>query len=451
MQNGIGARAVAVLSLALGACASSGQSERYDAMRVQLARARAESAPSADVDPLASTAELSRSALVAAVLERNPGVELARASWQAALARYPQETALSDPIFGYSVRPRSFGSDEVEHANDFMLSQDLPFPGKLALRGERALAEADVAANELDTERVKLAALASRLFDEYWLSERALDTNAQHVALLDEARRVALSRYAAGSGSQQDVLAAETEQAMLSHREIELGAERRILAERINTLLLRPPDQALPAPPRELEPEPARDLDDQALIARALEKRPELRAREAEVRAREADVALARREFLPDFTLRAAYEESWQEDPHKPVVGIEFNVPLQLGRRRAALEEADARLARERSRLRRHEDRVRLQVASAVVRLREWQHLLDISQARLLPVARDRVVGARAAFASGETSFLELIDAERALRTAEQATFEARAVLSVRNAELARALGETRGLEEEGR
>ena len=383
------------------------------------------------------------------MLERNPGLEAARASWQAALARYPQETALSDPTFGYSVRPRSFGSDEVDPANDFMLSQDLPFPGKRALRGDRALAEADVAANELDTERVQLAALAARLFDEYWLSERALDSNAQHVALLEEARHVALSRYAAGSGSQQDVLAAETEHAMLSHREIELGAERRILTERINTLLHRPLGLALPVAPRELEPEPARDLDDQALIARALEKRPELRAREAEVRAREADVALARREFLPDFTLRAAYEGSWQEDPLKPVVGIEFNVPLQLGRRRAALEEADARLARERSRLRRLEDRVRLQVASAVERLREWQHLLHISQTRLLPVARDRVVGARAAFASGEASFLELVDAERALRTAEQATFEARAALSVRNAELARALGETNALEEE--
>jgi cobalt-zinc-cadmium efflux system outer membrane protein len=428
-------------ALALGACATGGQNERYHEMRERLSRIQ--TAPQADEDPLANTPTLSRSALVAAVLERNPSVEAARASWQAALARYPQETALADPMFGYSVRPRSFGSSQVDPANDFALSQALPFPGKLALRGERALAEADAAANAVDVERVQLAALASRLFDEYWLAERALETNTQHLTLLDEAHSVALSRYSAGRGSQQDVLAAETEQAMLSHREIELGAERRVLAERINTLLHRPPQLELPTSPRELTAEPARDLDERGLVAQALEQRPELRARQADVRAREADVSLARREFFPDFTLRAAYEGSWQEDPLKPVVGIEVNVPLQLGRRRAALEEADARLSREKSRLRQLEDRVRLEVTSAIERLRESQHLLHISRERLVPAARDRVAGARAAFASGESTFLELVDAERSLRTAEQAEFEARASLAVRGAELSRALGET--------
>lgn len=445
-------RAAAVCTaaaLAVGACATGGQSERYDSMREQLSRIRV--APRADENPFATAPTLSRTALVAAVLERNPGVEAARASWQAALARYPQETALADPMFGYSARPWSFGSSQVDPANDFSLSQALPFPGKLALRGDRALAEADAAGSGVDAERVRLAALASRLFDEYWLAERALETNTQHIGLLDEAHAAALSRYSAGKGSQQDVLAAETEQAMLSHREIELGAERRVLAERINTLLHRAPQLELPASPRELESEPARDLDEAELVARALESRPELRAKRAEVRAREADVGLARREFLPDFTLRAAYEGSWQEDPLKPVVGIEVNIPLQLGRRRAALEEADARLSREQSRLRQLEDRVRFEVASALERLRESQHLLHISQERLVPAASDRVAGARAAFASGDATFLELVEAERALRTAEQAEFEARASLAVRTAELARALGEPPATEEERR
>jgi outer membrane protein TolC len=160
------------------------------------------------------------------------------------------------------------------------------------------------------------------------------------------------------------------------------------------------------------------------------------------VRAREAEVSLARREFLPDFKVRGGYETSWQEDPLKPVVGVELNVPLQLGRRRAALEEADALLSREQSRLRALEDRIRFEVTSAVERLRESQHLLEIAQQRRLPPARDRVVGARAAFASGQITFLEFVDAERSLLAAEQAEFEVRADVSVRRAALARALGE---------
>jgi outer membrane protein TolC len=430
------------LVAALCACASTEQRNHYASLSTQLASTSEAARASGDADPLGDSHVLERGALVALVLERNPGIEAKRAAARAALARWPQETALPDPTFGYALRPASIGSNEVDTAQDFALSQSLPFPGKLALRGERALAEADAATSDVENERVELAALTSRLFGEYWLSERALETNEQHLALLDEVQRAALSRYASGRGSQQDVLATETEAAMLSHRAIELGAERRVIAERINTLLHRAPDLELPAAPRELEPEPPRELDAAALTARALENRPELRASESEVRAREADVGLARREFFPDFTLRAGYEGSWQEDPLKPFVGIELNVPLQLGRRRAALVEADARLAREKSRLRRLEDRVRLQVAVAVQRLQESQHLLHISRERLLPAARNRVAGAQARFASGELPFLELIDAERALRSAEQAEFDARASLSLRGVELSRALGE---------
>ncbi len=436
------AAVAALFALVLAACFGGGQGERYQAMRDSLARERPRAGEAAD-DSLRGTSELTRDALVASVLARNPGLDAARATARAALARWPQETALPDPTFGYAARPRSFGSDEVDPASDFTLEQAIPFPGKLGLRGERALAEAEAAQGELSTERTRLASVASIAFDEYWLAERALETNAEQRELIGRSHEVTLSRYASGTGPQQDVLAAQTEQAMLEHRKIELDTERRIAGERINVLLHRDPALALPPPPRELEQPPSHELDEKALVTRALESRPELRAAQAMVRAREADVSLARREFLPDFTLRGAYEGSWQEDPLKPLVGIELNVPLQLGRRRAALEEAEARLERERSRLRRLDDQIRLQVAVAIERLRESLHLLELTHERLLPAARARAQGARAGFASGRVSFLELIDAERALRAAGQAELEARAKTSRRHAELARALGET--------
>lgn len=434
----------AVLPLVfLTACATT-TSTRYHQLTEDWQRAESAAPPADAGDPLFEGAStLERAELLRLVLERNPTVRAARDAWRAALARYPQVTALDDPMFSYDLRPLSIGSDEVHTANDFGVSQAIPFPGKLALRGEAALAEAESAQGDLEAERVQLAALASRLFDEYWLAERAIETNAQHAALLGDAHRVALSRYASGTGTQQDVLAAETEQGMLSHQERELAAQRRIVAERINSLLHRGPGLPLPPPPRELESGfSSDDLDAPALVARALESRPELRALAAMVRAREAELGLARREFLPDFTVRGGYQTSWQEDPLKPVVGVELNVPLQLGRRRAALEEADARLSREQSRVRALEDRIRFEVTSAVERLRESQHLLEISQERRLPPARDRVVGARAAFSSGQITFLEFVDAERSLLAAEQAEFEVRADLSVRRATLARALGE---------
>jgi outer membrane protein, heavy metal efflux system len=446
--NAAAAGVAAVLVLAVTGCLSGGQGDRYRSMQQALARAQAESVSDAP-DPFAGESELTRDALLRSVVERNPTLAASRAAWQASLARYPQETALPDPRFGYAARPRSFNSDEVDPGNDFSLSQSFPFPGKLGLRGERALAEADAARSEFDGDRVRLAATASATFDEYWLSERALETVDAQLGLIQDARRVALERYAGGTGAQQDVLGADAEGAMLEHRRIELASARRIAAERINTLLHRDPRSPLPAPSRELVLDTSHDQPEDALVNHALETRPELRAQAALVRARETDVAIARREFLPDFTVRGGYETSWQETPLRPVVGIELNLPLQLERRRAALEEADARLTRERSRQRQLEDQVRLQVVSALERLREAAHLREISNERLIPTARARAVAARAAFVAGRTTFLELIDAERAVRAAEEAELAARAALASRGAELRRALGDDPVLAEE--
>lgn len=442
----------AAVALSAGlACASTEQIERYRAQALEVARPLAIAATEGQADPVAGAGQLSRRDLVSQVLSRNPGLEASRAAWQAALARYPQVVSLPDPRLEYSVRPRSISDREVDPAHDVELSQPLPFPGKLGLRGEIALASADAAFEGVAAEQVRLASLASIAFDEYWLADVALATNAEHLAFAEELHATALARYATGTASQLEVLEAETEVAMLLHGEIELAAERRIAGERINLLLHREPVLPLPPPARELEAATEHDLDVDALVERALSRRPELRARAAETRANRAAVALAEREFLPDFELQAGYAGSMQESPLRPFLGIELELPIQLGRRRAALDEANALLARGRSRSRGLEDRVRFEVVVAIERLREAQHLLELSRERLLPAARDRAASARSAFQSGQAGFPELVSAERALRSAEFGEHEALANLSRRRAELSRTLGETAGLEEEKR
>lgn len=442
----------ALLALAvLSACVAARQDARYRAQREGLARTQADRDIEASHDEIGDASELTRIALVTAVLGRNPGIDAARATWQAALARYPQEVALADPIFGYGVRPRSFSSSEVDPAQDFELSQFLPFPGKRGLRGDMALAVADAANEGVESERVRLAALASQIFDAYWLADRAIEANAAHQGLLEKFREAALGRYASGVGAQQEVLAAETELALLEHRGIELSVERRIAVERLNTLLHRAPALALPPPQRTLDVAQVRELDAEALAQRALERRPEQRALASRIEAREAAVALAQREYLPDFTLRGAYEGSWQETPLRPYVGIELNLPIQLERRRAAVDEAKAMLARDRSRGHALGDRVRFEVTAAVERLQEAGHLLALSRERLLPAARDRVTSARAGFESGQVDFLALIEAERALRAAELGALEAEADQSRRSAQLSRALGEIAAIGEDAK
>ncbi len=390
---------------------------------------------------------LDRRALIERVLERNPTVRAARYAWRAALARYPQVTALEDPTLGVGVAPLSFGSNEVEDAEKFDLSQRFPFPGKLRLRGEAALGEAEAASHDLGAVQLRLATLASLLFDDYYVAARSLELNAEHIALLEDFQRIATARYEAGAASQQDPIQAETELTHAQHREILYSTTLRVTAEQINALLRRAPQMALPPPPARAELPEALDLPIDQLRAQALAAHPELAAAGARITAGQARVALARREYFPDVTLVGAYDRLRPADDLQPFVGIQLSVPLQLGRRRAALEEAEARLEQVRSERTALEDEVLVGVESAADRLAEAHHEVHFYGDRLLPAARDRVEAARAGFETGRNSFLALIDAERNLRDVELAYEQTLANVSRRRAELDRARGRVPALE----
>lgn len=432
-------------SLAL-ACASPALTRRYHESERSWQRAEAPAHVREDEEPFAGASRLERAALVREVLRRNPSVDAARWAWKAALARYPQVTSLDDPMLGYGVAPTSFGSATVNDAHKVDLSQRLPFPGKLSLRGEIALAEAEAAEHDLEAVRLRLATMASLLFDDLYFLDRALALNTEHLQLLEEFLQIATARYEVGKAAQQDPLQAEVERAHLLHREVVLETSRRVAREQVNVLLHRRPDRPLPAPPDSVELPAAEALDRDALVAEALRARPELRSVEAWIGGRESAVALARREFLPDLTLAGSYNTLWQESDLQPFVGLQINVPLRLDRRRAALDEARARLARAESEGDSLKDEIRLGVESGVDRVEEARHVLRLYASRLLPAARNQVEAARAGFETGRNSFLALIEAERNLRTTRLGYEQALADVSRRTAELDRALGRTPGL-----
>lgn len=443
-------RSACLLGLAVAALAcQTPASVRHRTLVEDLRRSdpAAHRSSSAEASPFAGRARLDRRTLVSAVLERNPNLEVARQAWRAAIARFPQATSLDDPMLGIGVAPLSFGSSRVDPGARFDLSQRVPFPGKRRLRGNAALAEAEAAGLDLETLRLELAALACQLFDDHVLVARALEINALHTSLLGESQRTALARYAAGEDSKQSVLQAELAATRALYERVELESRAVLVAQQINTLLHRPADRPLPAPPDEivLPEDPADPIAE--LVARALAERPELGAASARSRAAEARVDLAAREFLPDFTLVGAYDSVWQETALQPFVGLQLNVPLAVGRRRAALEESRAELASNEHRRVALEDDVRLGVESAAQRLAQARRAEELVRDRLLPAAGEQVASARTAYAAGRSSFPALIDALRELHEIELAEQQARAEIARRRAELDRALGRIPGLD----
>ena len=392
------------------------------------------------------TDRLERTGFVRAVLERNPTIEAARQAWQATLEFYPQATALDDPLISYNLMPDSLGSDDTRLGQVLRLSQRLPYPGKLRLRGELAEAQTEAARGDYRTVTLRLATIASFLFDDYYVVFRSLAINDEHLRLLEDLKRIATARYEAGTAAQQDPIQAEVEIAHISHRNLVLESEREVLRARLNALLHRRPAAPLPPPPEELPLPTPEELNSVDLQSKALSTRPEIQARKAEIRARLTAVELRKLDGRPDFEAMTSYNSMWANPRHRWAVGVGINIPLWRNRIRAGLAEARARLRQAESELKRLEDEVRADVSAARARLLEAHHVIELYRSRLLPATRDQVQAALSGFKTGRSSFLALIEAEQNLLGVELDYERALADQHRRQADLDRAVGRVPGL-----
>ena len=167
-----------------------------------------------------------------------------------------------------------------------------------------------------------------------------------------------------------------------------------------------------------------------------------LRARAA---AEEAAVALALKEYYPDFEAMAAYDAWWQprERDLRPMVGVRLNLPIRTDRRDAAVAEAQARVAQRRAELARAIDQAGLQVQEAYEQAREAERALQLYQESALPAARENIRLAQSSYTTGKVPFLSLIEAQRNLVELRDRQFELQAEARRRRAALDRATGAT--------
>lgn len=402
-----------------------------------------DSAP-AGQDALAQTEVLDRAKFVRAVIARNPTAQAARQAWLAAKARRVQREGLDDPMLSYSFAPLSVGSS-MRYGQTLELSQRFPWPGKLGSLGEAAQAESEVAGQRYEALKLDLALAASMLYDEYYLVARSLEVNREHQALLEQLQRSAQARYGVGRGSLQDPLQAEVERMHLMHDAIVLQARRQVTLAQMNALLHRLPNAEVPPPPADIAVSTHEPAASSVLQKRALRQRAELRGAVARAREAQARTEFARRQYYPDVTVMVSYSSMWDAVEHQFMVGVSAPIPIQRGVRGGAVDEANAMSARARQAVMAATSEIRRDVDVARARVLEALHVLRLYDEQLLPLARDRLRAARAGLEAGSNDFSAVIAAEDRLRQDQLNYQTAKAELSKRRAELARATGELPG------
>ncbi len=382
--------------------------------------------------------------LVAEALEQNPQIRAARSRWEAALARIPQASALDDPMIGADVEGIPYSSRSIGNKYmdvEYMVSQVIPFPLKLLVRHKEAARGAVMAEQEYqEVVRERLASVSVVYYDVYRL-DRFIEINRGNQSLLQQFAQVAEARYASGAGGQQDVLKAQTEQAMLTNEGITLQQERRSAVAQLNALLNRPVSQTLEVSSLVSSSRLSTGVD--ALLLAAEEQNPTIRAATARAEMARAGLTLARMDYLPDFSTRLeARQFNEQSRIREYDVMLAVNVPVwSWWKQRNAVREARAEFEAVEALSLDAKNTVAAMVQDRFAKADAAQRLVDVYQTVVLPKAEQALASARAGYEGGRVEFLSLLDAQRTLYEAQQAAEAARASLGQEMARLEEVVG----------
>ena len=287
--------------------------------------------------PRPAKAATSLSQLVKEAEQNNPQILSARRGWQAAAEVPSQVATLPDPEV--SVQQMSagtplpfdgFNSVQMTYLG-FGVSQNIPYPGKLRLRGEIARRKADTLRQQADAVRRSIVEKVKTAYFRLGYVQQTLSILDKDQQLLDQIEKIAEARYRVGQGNQQDVLKAQLQQTKLLRDATQYRQQMQTLQAQLKQLLNRPQDSPNITTAKLTQTSLPFSSDD--LLSAVRTGNPEVGAHHEMVQGRSLRVELARKDFYPDFNVQYMYQHTAAPFPERYRLSFGVKLPVFRSRR----------------------------------------------------------------------------------------------------------------------
>lgn len=345
--------------------------------------------------------------LVEELVARSPEIMAARERWEAAKAVVPQVQTLPDPRlqFGYQRMPMT---DPLQ-GSMYGFSQDIPFPGKLGLKGEVAQHEAERLEQEFNATRLRLIATLKEAYFNLHFVHKSIEIVEKNKVLLMQFEKTAKARYSVGQAAQQDVFRAQLEISRVLDRLAVLDQQKESLHAGINRLVNRPPANSL-GTPEEIHAT-ILTIPLQELSRRADEFSPALLATAKSIDRSKRSVSLAKRQYLPDFDVTALglRNDRINDNGYQVMVGIKIPLFYET-KQKQGVREALAGLEGAREDFSAARQDVLFQVKDGFVQAQRAERLITILRDAIIPQATLGLQAAQAGYAVGKVDFLTLLN-----------------------------------------
>jgi len=349
--------------------------------------------------------------LVQEALDKNPSIQAASARVAALRHRVPQVKSMPDPnvSIGWAgdLAPFKVQRGDPSSYRGINVSQQIPYSGKLRLKGEIADRDAEAAVWNVESTKRVLVAEVKVAYFEYLYTYQAIETINKNKELLVKLAKITEARYSVGKGIQQDIIKAQIEISRIQQRLTILGQQRNTAKVRLNTLLLRDPESPLDPPAMVELTELPYKLDELYKLAAAHDTESQQQKRMGE--KNEKQIALAQREYLPDFTIGYMYQQRpGLPDMHGFTFGINVPIFYKTKQRESVLEATQELLATRKDQENR-QTTLRYEVKEKYLAAQAASELMRLYTQAVVPQSSLALESSMASYEVGTTDFLNVL------------------------------------------
>lgn len=380
--------------------------------------------------PAAGAAEGGLASLIEEALENNQQIEAAREKLRAARYRVPQASALPDPVAGYSYMGEMVETRLGPQENMYEIEQEIPFPGKLIQKRKMARAEAELAEAQLKAAEREVTAKVSAAYYDLFAVQKTLEITERIYRLQQKAEAVIEANYASMKSSQVDAVSAQIATSETLERLFMLRQQRDSLTQYLGALLNRReflPMEILGEPDL-----PAVDLSLEELLLKLDKTNPQILEAMAEARREEHAYSLAKYENAPDFSIGLQYIEigsGMTSDPNDGrdawMIPVKVTIPLWQNRIGAGIKEARHNLRASEAGLKDTKNLMAFELKNAYFEFISQKQTAELYRHAVVPQSEMVLRSDQAAYESGETGIIKMIESERMSLRSQAAYYQA--------------------------
>ncbi|OGS17158.1 MAG: hypothetical protein A2219_04000 [Elusimicrobia bacterium RIFOXYA2_FULL_50_26] len=359
-----------------------------------------------------SAGEASLDSLVSVARENNYEIIAARERWNAARAKAAQERVWDNPrlILEYWSIPEGGLDFGAAPEKMYGISQMIPFPGKLRIKGRAAGSQAEAMKWEYRYIELKVTAGLKTAYAMYYYLHKSIETYRQSAEIMNSFSAVAQSRYIAGQAAQGDVIRSQVEAEKMSNMVITLEQEK----EAVEAELRRLTGNGSGSKPGYPAENPVRIVAmNWDKIKAAVKASPEIQKAGANEGMAMWNHKSALMEYLPDFDVslrRKTMDGQWAGSD----VMVAAAVPLWFWRQSSGVKNMAAELRAARAEKKDMELMAEAKAREYFTKADTARRLVELYESGVIPKSEQALAVAQAAFVVGRSGYLEVLDTVRA-------------------------------------